>query len=322
MRRQTIAVVVLLAMMACGNGSDGEEAEVHTVAFLRAVAGAPSTEPMFVETLREAGFVEGRNLRILAGDADIAYPDPDDAKEAISGWQDDGVDLILALSSSGAAIAREAAPGTDVLFISNDPSATGLVEDEAAPEGSLTGVTFRVPADRTLDIARRVLPDLDTIGLAYPPDDPAAIANRDVLAAAAEDLDMTLVAVPFADEAGIEAAVTEIAGAGAGLLVISTSPVATRFLEETQSAAAAKGLPVAANTTLAQRALISLSPDTEELGRQLGRQAARLLSGSSPGAVPVEDPRRFVLTLNAITAGQLGIELPDDVIREAARVIQ
>lgn len=185
----------------------------------------------------------------------------------------------------------------------------------------MTGVTFRVPADRTLAVARRVLPGMQVVGLAYPPDDPAATANRDVLATAADDLGLALVAKPFTDGAELDAAVAALAAADADLVVISTSPMATGFLEETRAAAADHGLPVVANTGLADFALLSLAPDTDELGRQLGRQAARLLSGSSAGAVPVEDPRRFVLTLNAATATQFGIVLPDDVVREASDVI-
>ncbi len=311
----------MTAVAACSGGSSSEP-EVLTIAFLRAVPGAPSTEPALVGELREAGFVVGQNLRIIAGDADIAYPDPVDARRVVADWEAEGVDLILALSSSGAAVAKETAPDTDVLFISNDPVSAGLVADEGTPDGRLTGVTFRVPADRTLEAALQVLPEVRRIGLAYPPEDPAAVANREVLAEAADSLGLELVAEPFADAVGLEAAITAIAAADADLLVISTSPVATRFLEETRVAASERNLPVVANTGLAEFALLSLSPDTDELGRQLGRQAARLLAGSSPSAVPVEDPRRFVLVLNASTAARFGIELPEDVVREATDVIR
>jgi putative ABC transport system substrate-binding protein len=325
MRRLAIAATLLVLVAACAADPPESTATSNapvTVAFLRAVAGAPSTEPAFVAELRTAGFVKGRNLTILAADPDEAYPDPDKAAEVVRRWRDDGVDLIIALSSSGARIAADTAPDVDVLFLSNDPTATGLVDDEQAPEGHLTGASFRVPADRTLSLARRAVHGLDSIGLAYPPADPAAIANRDAVKLAAAKLGVTLVTSEFADAKGAVAAVDELAAQGIDALLLSTSPVATRALAETATAAAAHHLPVIANTTLAESALVSLSPDTEELGHQLGRQAARLLAGADPKTVPVENPNRFLVTLNSKVAVALGITLDADLLREANTVIE
>jgi|GEM_PF-4871163 len=322
MRRWPALLLVATVAAACGDDDGASDAgDPLTVAFLRAIGGAPSTEPEFLAELRRSGFREDDNLVVLARDPDEAYPTPDEAAAAIRGWQDEGVDLIVALSTSGARVAAEAAPDVEVLFLSNDPFSSGLVANGAAPEGQLTGATFRVPADRTLALAQRAVPGLDRIGLAYPPDDPAAISNRDAVQRAADVLGIALVTAEFADAAGAAAAVEQLAAEGVGALLLSTSPQATRALAETLDAAAAQRLPVIANTTLAERAVLSLSPDTEELGRQLGRQAVRLLLDADPSAVPVEDPNRFLLTLNAGVASSLGISLPEDLLREADRVV-
>jgi putative ABC transport system substrate-binding protein len=259
---------------------------------------------------------------VLAADADEAYPDPEAAAEAVRGWvEDDGADLIVALSSSGARIAADTAPETNVLFLSTDPMATGLVADEDAPEGRLTGVSFRVPADRTLSLLQRAVPDLERVGLAYPPDDPSALAHRDVVVLAADELDIELSLAEFTDGTDVGAAIAALAAEGIDALLVSTSPVATRALPETSTAATAAGLPVMANTTIADFTLLSLTADTEELGRQLGRQAARLLSGEDPSTVPVEDPNRFVLTLDNAVAARLGITFDPGLVREADDVL-
>lgn len=313
------AVALVAALLASGCGADDADVAQPdvSVAFLRAVAGAASTEPSFVATLRAAGYVEGDNLTLLDADADVAYPDPEAAAAAVEGWVEQGVDLIVALSSSGAMVAAATAPDVDVLFLSTDPTATGLVEDEDEPEGRLTGVSFRVPADRTLSLAQRAVPGLDSVGLAYPPSDPAALAHRDAVVAAAEDLGIELPLAEFTDATDVGAAVDQLVAAGADAILVSTSPVATRALAETGTAAARHHLPVIANTTLADFALVSLTADTVELGRQLGRQAARLLAGASPATVPVEDPNRFVLTLGGEAAASLGLVLDPGLVREA-----
>jgi putative ABC transport system substrate-binding protein len=68
-------------------------------------------------------------------------------------------------------------------------------------------------------------------------------------------------------------------------------------------------------------ALVVLQPDGPELSRQAARQIARLLSGASPGSVPVEDPRRYQVVVNQKIARQVGVTIPPDVLREATRVI-
>jgi putative tryptophan/tyrosine transport system substrate-binding protein len=320
-RAATAMVAALLAVLASCAPVEAEQ-EAHVIAFLHAVPGAATPMPAVLAQLDDLGFVDGRNLVVLSGDPDDAYPDPAEARDAVRRWVDDGAELIIALSSASAAIAHEAAPRVPVLFLSNDPLATGLVRDEDTPEGMLTGVTFRVPADRTLDLARRMLGEEAVIGLAQPVDDPAGDANRDAVLAAAGDLGIRVVTATFRDGADVAEAVAELADAGVDALLLSTSPTATRALTETEEAASAHGLPVIANVSIAARAVMTLFPDGEELGRQMGRQAARLLAGSSPAAVPVEDPRRFVLVINAGEAAALGIDLPPDLLREADRVVR
>lgn len=312
---------ILLASLVAGCRTAEAEIDVATIAFLRAVPGTATTQPAMLEQLRELGFVPGRNLRVLAEDPDEAYPDDHAAAEAVRGWVDEGVNLIVALSSGGALVARDTAPGVPILFLSNDPVATGLVVNEDAPEGMLTGLTFRVPADRTLDVARRALGELASVGIAHPSGDPAAEASLDVVLEAAARLGVEVATASFEEAEEIPDAVSELAAAGVDALLLSTSPTATRLIPETDEAAAAHALPLIVNVPLESRAIVALWPDSAEMGRQLGRQAARLLAGSSPGAVPVEDPRRFVLVVNAGRAAELGFDVPAELRREADEVI-
>jgi putative tryptophan/tyrosine transport system substrate-binding protein len=324
-RSTSLFVVISLVLLAgCRTESTPEAPTVSpapTIAFLRAVPGLASTVPSFMAELREAGFSQGRGLTVFGSEPDEAYAEPAEVQRVVAEWRSQGVDLIVALSSGGAINAGEAAPDVNILFLSNDPVAVGLVRDEQRPEGRATGVTFRVPADRTLDLARRVMPELEIIGLAYPEDDPVAAAHRDMVIEAGDQLGIVIITETFAGPEDVGRTIAELESIGLDALVLSNSPSATLALEETRVAAADLGVPVIATTPLAPWALIALSPDTEEVGRQLARQAARLLSGSSPSAVPVEDPRRFILTVNLDSARALNIEIPDDLLREATEVL-
>lgn len=315
------ALVAAMSFVLAACGDDQERTDVSTVAFLRAVPTVSGAERAFVDELRLVGFVRSTNLELLAADPEEVYPDELQAREALRRWGDQGADLIVTFSSAGALLANEVVPTAEVLFISNDPVAAGLVEDEARPGGRMTGVAYRVPADRLLDAVARIVPALDRVGLAYPADDTAAAANRDLYEAAASLLGIEVVGVAFDGPDELERSVADIAAAGADVLALSASPAMSRLIDEAQTAAAAHDLPVISTTSQATFALVSLSPDGTEVGRQLGRQAARILGGARAAEVPVETPRRFVLTVNVGVAQEFGFEVPDELITEAQRVI-
>jgi putative tryptophan/tyrosine transport system substrate-binding protein len=306
-------------LAACGSSEGASDSGVKKIAYLRSVStpGSPVDEAL-IDELVQRGFVEGENLAILGGSGNEVFPDPDKAKNAVQEWEEEGVDVIIAYSTSGAEIARDHAPGAKVLFLANDPQAAGFVKDERRPEGRMTGVTFRIPADRMLSLARRIMPNLQRIGLAYPPSDPAAVPSRDQFALAAQDQGMELISEEFTDASDLPQAVGKLVQEGrVELLLASVSPTATRAIPQLAEAAAAYRIPFAANVATAQEALLTVSPDSASIGSQLGRQAARLLNGASPATVPVEDPRRFNIGLNQRVAQDLGIQLPADVVREA-----
>lgn len=318
-----LLVALLLIAPACSAPSPDEAQQVQTIALLRSVAGPdPSGIEAFREELAGNGFVEGQNLEILGAGEDELYPDPEQARAAVRRWLDRGVDLIVAQSTAGARIAADTAPDTNVLFLSNDPTLAGLVTDELSPDGRLTGVTYRVPEDRTLMLAGRIMPGLNRIGLPYPPEDPAALTHRQSVAAEAASQDLELLAEEFAGEEDLSRAVAELSSQGADLLLLSVSPTATRAVPTLVEAASREGIPIAANIDIAEDALLTLYPDSQALNEQLARQAVRLLNGASPSSVPVENPRRFVFTLNERVASRYGIELPADVVREADLVLR
>lgn len=295
-----------------------------TIAFLRAAPspGGQHEQDAFFAELAAAGYVAGTNLTLVAASPDEAHPDPGEAAALAAQWEAQGHDLILALSSAGATVAADAAPATDILFISNDPTATGLVDDERRPEGNLTGVTFRVPADRLLDLTRRLLPGTDLVGVLDSVNDPASGPSRQAAVDAVDALGLDAHVESFDGPQAAQGAVDRLVTAGVDVILLTNSPSTVRALPEIESAIAPTGLPVVAATSVATTAILVLEPDTTELYRQLGRQAARLLDGAPTSAVPVEDPARFRLVVNTGVAAELGVTVPRAIVDEADRVIE
>lgn len=320
-----VVLSTLLLLPSCSGGeARSGEPQIPRIAILRSVpTDNPPTESPFRREMDRLGYVEGRNVEIVGDGMGESYPHPRTAEEKVREWRREGVEVIVALSTSAAQSARNAAPDAKILFLSNDPLAGGLVENEMRPEGRLTGVTFRVPEDRTLMLAARIVPGLRRIGLAYPPFDPAAVPSRDNFTTAARDLGLELITEEFAGEGDIGLAVDRLAGRGVQLLLLSISPTATLAAPTFLEAADRVGVPVVASIDeVAGRALLTLVPDTDFLQRQLARQTVRLLQGATPGSIPVESPRRFRLTVNEAVASRHGLSIPEAVIREADAVLR
>lgn len=322
-RRPLMCLLAALALVAVACSSDADEDPPLRVALVRSVPATTGNVP-FDEELERAGFRIGKDVVYVQDDPDLeTLVTPDEVTAAVTDWVAEGIDLIVAFSSSGAEAAATAAPDTPVLFLVNDPVAVGLVSDKARPDRNLTGATFRVPSDRTLDLARQAVPELSVLGILVPANDPAGVPSRDSMVAAAGAVQLTTHVETFADEADIERAVGALADRGVDAIAVVNAPTSVRFITKIEPAASARGVPIIANTSLAARALLVLEPNVESLLRRLGRQAARLLGGTAPSDVPVEDPTEFRVVLNSTVAAELG--LPDfsgDLLRQADQVLE
>lgn len=311
----TTALVVLGALSACS--SDAADPPVR-IGFVRTVPTTTGNVP-FDEALADGGFTRGANLVYVQDDPNTeVLITPEEVTTAVTRWVADGIDLIVAFSSSGAEAAATAAPDTPVLFLVNDPIAVGLVADKGHPDRNLTGATFRVPADRTLDLAQQAIPGLRRIGLLVPATDPAGEPSRDAMLVAAQALDIGTSVEAFADEADIARAVTALSERDIQAIVIVNAPTSVRYMSSIEPVATSLGLPTIANTSLATRAVLVLEPNVDSLLARLGRQAARLLDGTPPADIPVEDPTEFRVVLNRTVARELGLaEFAADLLRQA-----
>lgn len=322
-RRTVMCLLVAVAIVGAACSSADDDTRPLRIGVVRPVPATTGNVP-FEEELEGAGFRLGQNVVYVQDDPNLeTLVTPDEVAAAVTHWREEGIDLIVAFSSSGAEAAATASPDTPVLFLVNDPVAVGLVSDKARPDRNLTGATFRVPSDRTLDLAHQAIPDLSVLGVLVPANDPAGAPSRDSMVAAAEAIQLTTHVETFADEADIERAVGALADQGVDAIAVVNSPTSVRFITEIEPAASAREVPIIANTSLAARALIVLEPNVHSLLRRLGRQAARLLGGTPPADVPVEDPTEFRVVLNSTVAAELGLPgFSRDLLRQADQVLE
>lgn len=319
MRRRRVGSLVLAgALLAACGGDDGKPD--RTIAFVRTTAVAPESQAALLDELEQAGWEVGDNLTVLNADPSSGVEDAGEAAALTAGFVDDGVDVVISLSTTAALGALEATHEVPIVALSNDPVASGLTLDPRAPEGNVTGVAFRVPADRTIDVARQLVGGDPTIGLLHPSDDPGAMPVVEEMLEAAASLDVTLVDESWRgdDAAG---AVDRLAAAEVDVLIAVSSPTTVRAFPVIEDRTRAAGIPVVANTNSAEFAVIVLAPESNGAYRQVARQVIRLLEGKDVHEIPVEDPGAFHLLARTSVAEDLGLTIPDDLLDQADEVV-
>jgi putative tryptophan/tyrosine transport system substrate-binding protein len=312
-RRAVLAILLVIATSLVGCGRD--DPPDRSIAFLRVLGIPDANQKAFLDAMADKGWKEGDNLTVLDPDASEVHTD-DDARAAVKGWLGDGADLIVALSTPSAMAALEVAGDTPILVFANDPVASGLLKDPDEPEGTITGMAYRTPADRTIDLASRVTDDVDTVGVLWP-DDQAAKPVRDQLVDAAGDLSIKVVDETFAAPDAAGGAVDALAAAGADVVVLVNSAATTLAYDQIDAALVRDSLPSVANIISSEIATVVLAPDPLAAYAQLGRQAARLLDGTDVANVPLEDPGEYHLTVRQDVAAKVGVTLSQDLLTQA-----
>lgn len=296
-------------------GADGADAP-PVLGLLRAVPDEDHSA--LVGELRARGWTPGTDVRLLPADPEATVADEEEARATIRRWVHADVELVVAFSTPLATLLADEAPHTPGLFLVNDPVAAGLVADPDHPDGSLTGVTFRTPADRTLDLASRAVGGANHVGYLWPTGDSGVPGHRAAVEEAADELGFELSEASFDDEDGVADAVAQLAAAGVDLVFLASSTATVQARDAIEAELDRHRLPSVANTDFVTFAVVVLTPDGSEVRRQLARQAARLLAGAPVSAVPVEDPRKFTVIVNRSRIQELGLpDVADEVLRQA-----
>jgi putative ABC transport system substrate-binding protein len=245
----------------------------------------------------------------------------------------DEVDLIFLTTNNAALAARIAAEGSDVPVIFTfviAPVKTGVVDDMAQPGGNLTGVLN--PLDlfigKRIEFLLRIDPTATRLWVPYNPAYPTVEAVLEELRAVAPTLGVELIESEIAAPADIPALVAGFEEADEppfdAIVIFPDLTVQEPVAWDAILAYANEHkLPILANTPpqVEQGALFGYFSDNVETGKQAARLADQILKGTPAGDLPVETADQF-LTINLKAAALLGIEVPNELLRQATNVIR
>jgi ABC-type uncharacterized transport system substrate-binding protein len=298
-----------------------ESSKLKRIGFLRVGPPPAAWVDALRHGLRDLGYVEGRNITIDF----VLAPNVAQLPDAAAELAHRKVNVIFASGTPPVLATRDAALNIPVVFVAAiDPVATGVVASLSRPGGNITGIT-NTQADITgkhLQLLGELLPALSRIVLLVRADSQASVRYIQEAKAAARTLAVDLQIVSLRDPGNLEEIISSAREASA--VVMTDDAVFTANRVRIAELAVKNKLPVISSTPEFVKAggLISYGPDTTELYRRAADYVARILGGTKPSDLPVQQPTKFELAINLKTAKALGITVPPMLLARADEVIE
>ena len=286
---------------------------------------APRLAP-FKRGLAELNFVEGRNVKI-----EYRWANGDDAKLPALAAElvHRPVDVVVVPGSVAAVSAAKKATSTIpiVFLVGVDPVATGLVRGMSHPGGNATGVTSlnTDTGPRRLQLLRELVPAMKSFAVLVDPTSPKtneSLVNDLQVAAHAQRLQLKVVRA--ASEQDLAVVFENLAREGVDGLIIANDTFFLTRGAELAALAMRHGIPAIASAPEFAEAggLISYAGSYVESNRIVGIYTGRVLRGDKPSDLPVQQPAKMELTINARAAKALSLVVPAAALARADRVIQ
>jgi putative ABC transport system substrate-binding protein len=303
-----------------------QPAKVPTIGFLGAATQLSWTQwtAAFVQRLRELGWVEGSTVRIEYRWAEGSGVR---AAETVAEFVRMKVDVIVTtgavILSSKAMRAFSAIP--TVFATASDPVGNGLVASLTRPGGNITGLSNQQSeiATKRLELLHEVVPGLRRLGVIVNADNPAAMLDSSEVASAAGTLGLTAVTAEIRGSGDISPAFDVFKNDIQSLYVCSDFLTYTLRIGINTFAYVAR-LPTIYGEREQPEAggLMSYGPNFPNLFRRAADFVDKILRGTKPADLPVEQPTKFDLVINLTTAKALGLKIPEAFLLRADELIE
>jgi putative tryptophan/tyrosine transport system substrate-binding protein len=272
--------------------------------------------------LKELGFVEGQNITI---EYRAANGHPERLPKLTADLVQRQAAVILAIGGSNTALVAKAATSTIpiVFAVGGDAVANGLVRSLNKPEANVTGMSFNNAqlAPKRLDLLRELVPHAKLFG--YLDNVATASEVRKELVERARSIGREVIGFYASTEQEIESTFDAMVRQGVGALVLSPDAYLVTRREQIVSLAQLHALPTIYPSSDTERTgLITYEIVLDDMFRQAGVYAGRILKGAKPAELPVQLPTRFRLIINFKTAKALGLEVPLSLSGMADEVIE
>ena len=274
--------------------------------------------------LGDLGYVRDKNIILVT---QLSEPNLQNFENAIASLLPTS-DLLVVTGTLGGVAAKKLVTAKPVVFISvGAPVDIGLVESLSRPGGNLTGITFEAATEtyaKRLQILKEIMPKLNRVAVLQARDDANVKFAMASLERAAPDLGVQLSPIAFSSSGDIAGAFDEAKRSQSEALIVIAGLLTLENGQQIADLALAHHLPSchAFKETVALGGLVSLGPDIPALWGQAAGYVDKIIRGTEPRELPVQQPTRYQLAINLKTAEALGLNLPRSLVARAEVVIE
>ena len=270
-----------------------------------------------LDGLRELGFAEGRNLEVRRAHAQAEIAN---IPQLVQNYDTQGLDLIVPLSTPCLTAAAGTAQNAPVVFTYvYDPIAAGAGTSFTEHLPNVTGVGSFPPVADTVELMRRLLPGLQSIGTLYNSSEANSRKFVEVARSACAERGIRLEEVTITNASEVFQAAQALVSRDVQVVWIGGDNTAIQGFEAVVKVANDARIPVVSNDVepVATHSLATVGVGFYDSGHAAATLAARVLLGEKPKDLPIEDVAVRKVAINLAVARRLGLRLPDDVLREA-----
>jgi putative tryptophan/tyrosine transport system substrate-binding protein len=277
----------------------------------------------FVRRLGELGWTEGKNLII---EYRWAEGRTDRYSEIAAELASRNVDVIVTWASAPVLAAKRTTTTIPIVFAAQmDPVGAGVVASLARPGGNITGMSIQQTdtAGKRIELLREVAPKLARLAVMANGGAPGAMLEMQEVVNTARWLRLEAIPIEIRQADEIFSSI-ELLKDRADALYVATDPLIFNNRIRINAMAQAQFLPTifGSREYVDAGALMSYGPNWADLFRHAAEQVDKVLRGTKPADIPVEQPTKFDLVLNVKTAKALGIELPASLLARADEVLE
>jgi putative ABC transport system substrate-binding protein len=278
----------------------------------------------FRDGMHDLGYIEGQNVKFEYRPSE---DQPDRVVEAVSELAGIPVDVIVVSGTIQAQAAKIATRTIPIVMVGiGDAVRAGLVASLARPGGNITGNTILGPdvAPKRLQILKEVIPSVVRLALLLNPNNPSNVVLRDEVAAAMPALGMSLIPVEARTVAELDTSLAGLLSEHPDALLVTGDPFHQLHIQKIINFLANNRIPgmFQIREHVLAGGLMSYGASLPDLFRRGATHVHKILQGTKPSDLPVEQPTKFALVLNLKTANALGLTFPQALLATADEVIE
>jgi ABC-type uncharacterized transport system substrate-binding protein len=325
--KKNVYLFLIIAFLGGGANAEAQpQARIPKLGWLsmRPPSGSTWGLELFRVEFRKLGYVEGKHFTFELRSAENKIERLPALAEELVRLK---VDVLIASSTAEALAAKNATRTIPIVFtLVADPIAAGLIDSLAHPGGNITGTTSiaNVLSGKRLELLKETVPKLSRVAVLWNPQDTGSRQQWNDSQLAGRELGLQLHSMVVSNVDKIDSAFKDAVKARSAAVAVTQSALFDPNQKQIPDLAAKHRLPSISirGEYVDNGGLMSYGPDRADFFRRAAVMVDKILKGTGPADIPVEQPMRYELVMNLKTAKTLGLTIPPIVLMRVTRVVK